>query len=145
MPDDWNNGLESEPVTTYVSPDTKEVWKKHADELGMSLSRFIESMVNAGRAEYAETAPEGYEDDPVSARREADALKQKVETLEGREEFETEAVEVYAALDGEYVTVTALAEKVEEDEPSVYEALQRLLEEELVEYDTMRNAYRRTE
>jgi predicted transcriptional regulator len=72
-------------------------------------------------------------------------LKQKVETLEGREEFETEAVEVYAALDGEYVTVTALAEKVEEDEPSVYEALQRLLEEELVEYDTMRNAYRRTE
>lgn len=145
MPDDWNNGLESEPVTTYVSPDTKEVWKKHADELGMSLSRFIESMVNAGRSEYAETAPEGYEDDPVSVRREADALKQKVETLEGREEFETEAVEVYAALDGEYVTVTALAEKVEEDEPAVYEALQRLLEEELVEYDTMRNAYRRTE
>jgi DNA-binding transcriptional ArsR family regulator len=145
MPDDWNNGLESEPVTTYVSPDTKEVWKKHADELGMSLSRFIESMVNAGRAEYAETAPEGYEDDPVSARREADALRQKVKTLEGREEFETEAVEVYAALDGEYVTVTALAEKVEEDEPAVYEALQRLLEEELVEYDTMRNAYRRTE
>jgi|GEM_PF-1385118 len=145
MPDDWNNGLESEPVTTYVSPDTKEVWKKHADELGMSLSRFIESMVNAGRAEYDETAPEGYEDDPVSARREADALRQELKALEGRDEFGTEAVEVYAALDGEYVTVTALAEKAEEEESAVYEALQRLLEEELVEYDTMRNAYRRTE
>jgi len=145
MPDDWNNGLESEPVTTYVSPDTKEIWKKHADELGMSLSRFIESMVNAGRAEYDETAPEGYEDDPVSARREADALRQELKALEGRDEFGTEAVEVYAALDGEYVTVTALAEKAEEEESAVYEALQRLLEEELVEYDTMRNAYRRTE
>ena len=145
MPDDWNNGLESEPVTTYVSPDTKEIWKEHADELGMSLSRFIESMVNAGRAEYDETAPEGYEDDPVSARREADALRQELKALEGRDEFGTEAVEVYAALDGEYVTVTALAEKAEEEESAVYEALQRLLEEELVEYDTMRNAYRRTE
>lgn len=144
MPDDWNNGLESEPVTTYVSPDTKEVWEAHAEELGMSLSRFVESMVNAGRAEYAETAPEGYEDDPVSVRREADALRQEVEALEGRAD-ENEAVEVYAALDGEYVTVESLAETVETDEPAVYEALQALMEEGLVEYDTMRNAYRSAE
>lgn len=146
MPDDWNNGLESEPVTTYVSAETKEVWKEHADELGMSLSRFVESMVNAGRAEYAETAPEGYEDDIVSVRREAEALKQEVEALEGRvEDIDVDAVEVFAALDGEYVTVGALAETVGADETDVYEALQTLLEEELVEYDTMRNAYRRIE
>jgi len=145
MPDDWNNGLESEPVTTYVNPETKEAWKAHAEELGMSLSRFVESMVNAGRAEYAETAPEEYEEDPVSVRREAEALRQEVEALGGREEFETEAVEVYAALDGEYVTVDALAESVEADESAVYEALQTLIEEKLVEYDTMRNAYRRKE
>jgi len=146
MPDDWNNGLESEPVTTYVRAETKEVWKEHADELGMSLSRFVESMVNAGRAEYEETAPEGYEDDPVSIKREAEALRQEVKALEGREDIEgADALEVYTALDGEYVTVGALAESVDADEPAVYETLQMLLEEELVEYDTMRNAYRRTE
>ena len=146
MPDDWNNGLESEPVTTYVSPDTKEVWKEHADELGMSLSRFVESMVNAGRAEYAESAPEGHEDDIVSMKREAEALRQEVEALKEREDIEgADALEVYTALDGEFVTVGALAETVEADEPAVYEALQTLLEEELVEYDTMRNAYRRKE
>ncbi len=143
MPDDWNNGLESEPVTTYVSPETKGVWEEHADNLGMSLSRFVETMVNAGRGVHEDTAPEGYDADPVSVRREAKALKQEVEALEGREEVGTEAVEVYAALDGEYVTVETLAGDVEADESAVYEALQTLLEEGLVEYDTMRNAYRR--
>ncbi|MDZ7687536.1 MAG: hypothetical protein U5J64_02230 [Halobacteriales archaeon] len=142
MPDDWNNGLESEPVTTYVKAETKEVWKAHAEELGMSLSRFVESMVNAGRAEYAETAPEGY-DDTVSVKRDKEALRQEVEALREREDIEVDAVEVLAALDGEYVTVGAVAESVDADEPAVYEALQTLLEEELVEYDTMRNAYRR--
>lgn len=143
MPDDWNNGLESEPVTTYVSPETKEVWKEHAEALGMSLSRFVETMVNAGRSIHEDTAPEGYEADPVSVRREAKALRQEVEALEGREEVETEAVGVYSALDGEFMTVEALADDVEANEPAVYEALQTLLEEGLVEYDTMRNAYRR--
>ncbi|MDY7081778.1 MAG: hypothetical protein SXQ77_05075, partial [Halobacteria archaeon] len=57
---DWNNGLESEPVTTYVSSETKEVWEQHADNLDVSLSRFIEMMVNAGRSVYDDTAPEGY-------------------------------------------------------------------------------------
>ena len=151
MPDDWNNGLESEPVTTYVSPETKEVWVDHADELGMSLSRFVESMVKVGRAEYADTAPEGHEDDIVGLRRETEALRQEIETLEGRVEGEN-AVEVYAELgdtaengDDGYVTVETLADRVEADEPAVYESLQTLLEEGLIEYDTMRNAYRRTE
>ncbi|MGK2230262.1 MAG: hypothetical protein ACI9QA_000414, partial [Methanobacteriota archaeon] len=86
MPDDWNNGLESEQVTTYIDETTKEVWKEHAEALGMSLSRFVESMVNAGRSLHEDTAPEGYEDtDPASARREAEALRQELETLEEAE------------------------------------------------------------
>jgi len=142
MPDDWNNGLESEPVTTYVSAETKEVWEEHADNLGMSLSRFVESMVNAGRTLHEDTAPEGYEEvDAASARREAEALRQELELLE--EDETADAVEVYAALDGEYENVVTVAERVEADESAVYEALQALLDEELVEYDTMRNAYRR--
>jgi hypothetical protein len=141
MPDDWNNGLESEPVTTYVDETTKEVWKEHADALGMSLSRFVESMVSAGRSLHEETAPEGYEDvDAASARREAEALRQELEALEEAER--ADAVEVYAALDGSgYDTVGDVADRVDVDESAVYEALQTLLDEDLVEYDTMRNAY----
>ena len=139
---DWNNGLESEPVTTYVDETTKEVWKEHAEALGMSLSRFVESMVNAGRSLHEETAPEGYENaDAASARREAEALRQELEALEDAER--TDAVEVYSALDADaYETVEDLADRVDTDGSAVYEALQTLLDEGLVEYDTMRNAYR---
>lgn len=143
MPDNWNNGLESEPVTTYVDEKTKELWQEHADALGMSLSRFVESMVNAGRSLHEETAPEGYEDiDAASARREAEALRQELEALEDTER--ADAVEVYAALDasGRYETVESVADRVEVEESAVYEALQTLLEKGLIEYDTMRNAYR---
>ncbi|MFP4174503.1 MAG: helix-turn-helix domain-containing protein [Halobacteriales archaeon] len=143
MPDDWNNGLESEPVTTYVDETTKEVWKEHAEALGMSLSRFVESMVNAGRSQHEETAPEGYEEvDAASARREAEALRQELEALEDSKR--ADAVEVYAVLEtsAEYETVESVADRVEADESAVYEALQTLLDEGLVEYDTMRNAYR---
>jgi len=66
-------------VTTYVSAETKGVWEEHADNLGMSLSRFVETMVNAGRSIHEDTAPEGYDADPVSVRREAKALRQEVE------------------------------------------------------------------
>lgn len=143
MPDNWNNGLESEPVTTYVDEKTKELWQEHADALGMSLSRFVESMVNAGRSLHEETAPEGYEDiDAASARREAEALRQELEALEDTER--ADAVEVYAALEasGRYETVESVADSVEVEESAVYEALQTLLEKGLIEYDTMRNAYR---
>ena len=143
MPDNWNNGLESEPVTTYVDEKTKELWQEHADALGMSLSRFVESMVNAGRSLHEETAPEGYEDiDVASARREAEALRQELEALEDTER--ADAVEVYAALDasGRYETVESVADRVEVEESAVYEALQTLLEKGLIEYDTMRNAYK---
>lgn len=143
MPDNWNNGLESEPVTTYVDEKTKELWQEHADALGMSLSRFVESMVNAGRSLHEETAPEGYEDiDAASARREAEALRQELEALEDTER--ADAVEVYAALEasGRYETVESVADSVEVEESAVYEALQTLLEKGLIEYDTMRNAYK---
>ena len=142
MPEDWNNGLESEPVTTYVDEKTKEVWKEHAEALGMSLSRFVESMVNAGRSLHEGSAPEGYEEvDAASARREAEALRQELEALENGDSVD--AAEVYSVLEASegHETVETVADSVDADESAVYEALQALLDEGLVEYDTMRNAY----
>ncbi|KAB1188351.1 MULTISPECIES: DUF5805 domain-containing protein [Haloferax] len=39
-------------VQTYVPAHQKEVWKDHADQLGMSQSEFVRTMVQAGRADF---------------------------------------------------------------------------------------------
>lgn len=52
MPKNWNNKLKKEPVTAYVEEEIKENWKEEAEELGVSLSRYIEMMVEAGRSFY---------------------------------------------------------------------------------------------
>lgn len=141
----WNNGLESEPVTTYVSEDTKEVWSRHASELDMSLSRFVETMVNAGRSLYEETAPEGYEDvDVVSAKREIESLRDRLEAERSSPEA-AEALQVYARLDDEPRTAEDVAGTMEAGDTEVYEALQTLLAEELAEYHPMSNGYTRTD
>jgi len=36
-------------VKTYVPEDQKAIWQDHADELGMSQSEFVRTMVQAGR------------------------------------------------------------------------------------------------
>ncbi len=36
-------------VSTYVPRYQKEVWREHADDLGMSQSEFVRTMVQAGR------------------------------------------------------------------------------------------------
>lgn len=142
---DWENGLKSEPVTTYVSDETKELWKEHADNLDTTLSRFVEMMVNAGRSMYEDTAPEGYEDsDLVSANREIQALRNRIEEIESHPES-ADPIEVYSSLGEEYATVEEISESIDYSESEVYEAFQTLLDERVVEYDPMRNAYVRTE
>lgn len=40
---------ERKPVKTYVPADQKAAWQRHADEMGMSQSEFVRTMVQAGR------------------------------------------------------------------------------------------------
>lgn len=141
----WKNGLKSEPVTAYVSEETKEAWKEHAENLNLTLSQFVELMVNAGRSMYKDTAPEGFEgSDLASARRRIDALEDRIDQLESHTE-PGKVFEIYTSLGDGYRKLDDLAERVGEEEPEVYEALQLLMDENLVEYDPMRNAYRRSE
>ena len=37
-------------VRTYVTAYQRELWRDHADELGMSLSEFVRTMVQSGRS-----------------------------------------------------------------------------------------------
>ncbi|MFB6284083.1 MAG: hypothetical protein ABEK59_09160 [Halobacteria archaeon] len=140
MGKDWNNGLESEPVTTYVSEGTKEAWKKHADEMNVTLSRYVELMVNAGRTMYTDSVPEETEADRLTKgtqekiREAADNSEVTVETIRG----------IYRGLEDDvYREVKELSDQFDVEKDQVYRALQGLIDVEAVDYDAMRNGYRR--
>ena len=58
-------GGDRQSVKTYVPAEQKEVWRDHADELGMSLSEFVRTMVQGGRRGFAPTDAES-ETEPAS-------------------------------------------------------------------------------
>lgn len=45
-------------VKTYVPAYQKETWRRHAEELGMTQSEFVRTMVQAGRKGFEFDAPE---------------------------------------------------------------------------------------
>ncbi|WP_224269023.1 DUF5805 domain-containing protein [Haloprofundus salinisoli] len=54
-------------VKTYVPTYQKEQWTDHADELGMSQSEFIRTMVQAGRRDFDLDASDETLEAPVDA------------------------------------------------------------------------------
>ena len=58
-------GGDRQSVKTYVPTEQKEVWRDHADELDMSLSEFVRTMVQAGRRGFAPT-DESDREEPAS-------------------------------------------------------------------------------
>lgn len=59
------DGSERTEVTTYVPEHQKERWRDHADDLGMSQSEFVRTMVQAGRRGF-DPAPRPGEEQPRS-------------------------------------------------------------------------------
>ena len=49
MPGEGETDITRSTVKTYVPAYQKDEWKSHAEELGMSQSEFVRSMVQAGR------------------------------------------------------------------------------------------------
>jgi len=46
-------------VKTYVPPEQKAVWREHADDLDMSQSEYLRTMVQAGRRGFLADPEEG--------------------------------------------------------------------------------------
>ena len=46
-------------VKTYVPPDQKAVWREHAEDLDMSQSEYLRTMVQAGRRGFVSAPEEG--------------------------------------------------------------------------------------
>ncbi|MFC7080484.1 DUF5805 domain-containing protein [Halorussus caseinilyticus] len=52
MSEDENVDTSRKVVKTFVPAYQKEEWKRHADELDMSQSEFVRTMVQAGRSDF---------------------------------------------------------------------------------------------
>lgn len=69
-------------VKTYVPADQKEIWQSHADELGMSQSEFVRTMVQAGRRGFSTSEPTNPVERPSEGSDpRGDALETRVESV----------------------------------------------------------------
>ena len=67
-------------VKTYVPADQKAIWQDHADELGMSQSEFVRTMVQAGRRGFSiEGDSNPAEPDPSGSDPGGNGLERRVE------------------------------------------------------------------
>ncbi len=71
-------------VTTYVPSYQKTTWEEHAEELDMSLSEFVRTMVQAGRRGFGATSDETTPEEPHSGTPSprVDVRKRVLQTLE---------------------------------------------------------------
>ncbi|WP_460918723.1 DUF5805 domain-containing protein [Salinarchaeum chitinilyticum] len=122
-------------VRTYVPVYQKEAWAEHAEELEMSLSEYVRSMVQAGKRGF-----EGIEHSPSEPSIEEPGSG---DATPGGEGLESTVLEALA--DGP-LEFDELVEVVADDfRRDVDAALDRLEERELVEHDRLDGGYRVTD
>lgn len=105
-------------VKTYVPAYQREVWDDHAEELDMSRSEFVKTMVQAGRRGFsAETGQ--------AADRERNHSEDTTSTAGADESLETEVVEMLSTEPRDWdELLAALTAEVEEGLDETLQALQ---------------------
>lgn len=69
-------------VKTYVPAEQKSRWQAHADELGMSQSEFVRTMVQAGRRGFlSRDTANSAEPSPKESNPRGDTLKTRIEAI----------------------------------------------------------------
>ena len=120
-------------VKTYVPRYQKDAWKHHADELEMSQSEFVRTMVQAGRSDFEVPSM------AVDADDDAGTEPGKTDSTAG-EEFGDRILE---ALDRNGVLGwdALVAELIDDVEADLDRELQRLQDENLVRYSGRDGGY----
>lgn len=72
-------------VATYPSDEQLERWEERADEMGISMSRFVESMTEAGMKTFSRDVEP--DESAAELRQERNELLNELETLRQRVEF----------------------------------------------------------
>ncbi|RAW46192.1 hypothetical protein DQW50_05300 [Halorubrum sp. 48-1-W] len=68
-------------VKTYVPAEQKSTWQRHADELGMSQSEFVRTMVQAGRRGFSLSTESNREQpDPEGSNPGGNDLERRIES-----------------------------------------------------------------
>ena len=116
-------------VKTYVPAYQKERWERHADDLEMSTSEFVRSMIQAGRHGFTDgtsNSPESQQDD--------------TETAESSDGIESRVVSILA--ENEYCSWEELvAELTDNIEDRLDEALGQLQAESRVRHSGRHDGY----
>lgn len=127
--------VERTSVRTYVPAYQKETWSEHADELEMSLSEYVRTMVQAGKRGFDgvdESASETNPEEPGSS-----------DATPGVDGLESSVLEALA--DGP-LEFDDLVDIVADDfRRDVDEVLGRLEEQGRVEHDRLEGGYRVTD
>lgn len=71
------DGQDRKAVKTYVPAYQKAIWSDHADELDMSQSEFVRTMVQAGRTEFEFSSPENDTDETEDVRERIQSVLQE--------------------------------------------------------------------
>ena len=119
-------------VKTYVPAYQREEWDEHAEELEMSRSEFVRSMVQAGRRGF-----EGTSDPPGELKAQSGS---PAEQPAGPDEFEDLVLESLAA-DGFRSWEELLADVTEGMEDRLEETLQELQAADRVRYSGRNGGY----
>ncbi|WP_137286902.1 DUF5805 domain-containing protein [Halorussus salinisoli] len=119
-------------VKTFVPTYQKEKWKRHADELDMSQSEFVRTMVQAGRRGF---------DLESGADAAADRAEGSSDASDpGGNGLETRLLDLLDS--GDYLSWDRLVEELAGDfEDRLEETLQRLQNENRVQYSGRRDGY----
>jgi hypothetical protein len=125
-------------VRTYVPAYQKEEWKNHAEDLGMSLSEFVRTMVQAGRSDFEVPDPQGM----AAPDSESNQEREEPERSREPEGIDLERRLLETLSEDEFVTWDALVEEASADvEDHLYEVLERLLDRGRVRHDPRQGGY----
>jgi len=128
MADEEDVDTSRKTVKTFVPAYQKEEWKRHAEELDMSQSEFVRTMVQAGRSDFEIEPIQSAEPDSNSSERGDDRR------------FEERVLS--ALSESEYPSWDELVNQLVDDiEEQLDESLQRLQRENRIEYSGRHGGY----
>jgi len=132
-----SDATERKTVRTYVPAYQKAEWADHADDLDMSQSEFVRTMVQAGRSgfEAAESGPNGESDD-----NDTPAEPHSVDETPGVDGLKDRVQEILS--DGDYYDWDDLVAELTDDiEERLDETLQELQSDDRVRYSGRHGGY----
>jgi hypothetical protein len=128
-------------VRTYIPAYQKEQWQSHAEELDMSQSEFVRTMVQAGRSDFEPVASETAESDDAGGDSEEPRSPDATPRGDGLKDRVREIL-----ADGDYYEwEDLLAELTDDIEERLEDTLQELQSNNEVQYSGRHGGYVRDE